>query len=635
MFSSQSPARRTITPKDVEDAVTLQVRYVKATTQDKSRVTAVRKMRFDRSWTIRKGLTMMATEGRMPHMEGKYLYQPNAVDRKVFGTWLQPDKTFADYNIKDMDEVEVKHKPQLVTFGVWSSLTDVAHCPWLLPPAFSETKIDPTVSVELDFREPLRDIVPFLPDLFGGGVIKRGEEYIFQHLWTEAGQSRRKWLNAGASLEEQDIIPGSILVLTPLGPFLKRPLTSIKNPEKSGFLMKQSIKEPGGFLVDAKTAFTGESGASKKTGTKKRWFVVEDNLLYYYASKTASTPSGVIPLDYCSISELQSPTADKYQFELIGNIECFSNKVARYLIFDDNEAQVREWMKIVRYKCANCSDKRVFEVSITKTMKHTKGDIPNIIKKTVKYIEERGMDVEGIFRKSGGMISVQKYRDLYDNGEDPDLSECVDPHTVSGLLKLYLRSLPEPLITYDLYDKFKEASELGNAVESAARMRALVNSLPQDNQVVLEYLIDFIGRVAQHSATNFMHIQNLATVFGPNLLRPKDASAIEMMGHTSTICAIVELLIGRREEIFADVKSERAARVRAATETPDHPEGLHAASDLTERKIRDFTKADNPVLAAQEELHALGLRLDELGKRMHDEKVALDRLADLTSRFMR
>jgi hypothetical protein len=61
------------------------------------------------------------------------------------------------------------------------------------------------------------------------------------------------------------------------------------------------------------------------------------------------------------------------------------------------------------------------------------------------------MDVEGIFRKSGGMISVQKYRDLYDNGEDPDLSECVDPHTVSGLLKLYLRSLPEPLITYDLY----------------------------------------------------------------------------------------------------------------------------------------------------------------------------------------
>jgi hypothetical protein len=43
----------------------------------------------------------------------------------------------------------------------------------------------------------------------------------------------------------------------------QRPLSSIKNPEKSGFLMKQSIKEPGhGFLVDAgshfKTALTGK-----------------------------------------------------------------------------------------------------------------------------------------------------------------------------------------------------------------------------------------------------------------------------------------------------------------------------------------------------------------------------------------
>lgn len=101
-------------------------------------------------------------------------------------------------------------------------------------------------------------------------------------------------------------------------------------------------------------------------------------------------------------------------------------------------------------------------------------------------------------------------------------------------------------------------------------MRALVNSLPQDNQVVLEYLIDFIGRVAQHSATNFMHIQNLATVFGPNLLRPKDASAIEMMGHTSTICAIVELLIGRREEIFAVRVVSLVVSGRALLNVPAH-----------------------------------------------------------------
>lgn len=177
------------------------------------------------------------------------------------------------------------------------------------------------------------------------------------------------------------------------------------------------------------------------------------------------------------------------------------------------------------------------------------------------------MDVEGIFRKSGGMISVQKYRDMYDNGEDPNLNECMDPHTVSGLLKLFLRSMPEPLITYDLYgmdradsvfdssnleiDGFREAAEAGNPNESALRMKSLVNSLPWYNKLLLDYLIDFVGRVAQHSEKNFMSIQNLATVFGPNLLQPRSASAIEMMGHTAVICAIVEILIGKREIIFA------------------------------------------------------------------------------------
>jgi len=621
--------------------MTLQVRYVRAyTNQDKSRVKAIRKLRFNRNWTIKKALEFMSTEGRMTNMENKWLYVPNS-DPKVLGYWLRPEKTFAECGIKEMDEVEVKNRPKLVVFGVWSSLTDIAHCPWQLPPPFSETKIDPTISLEVDFREPLQELVPFLPDLLGG-ALKRGEEYIFQHLWTEAGQSQRKWLHTGLSLEEQEIVPGSILVLTPLGPFLKRPLNSIKNPEKSGFLMKQSIKD--NFLTDTGLQLlTGKD--DKRTGAKKRWFILEDNLLYYYQSKIAHTPSGLIPLEYCSISQIQNLSADrvnKFMFELLGNVDCFTNRIPHYLIFEENEAQVREWMKIISYKCANCSDKRVFEVSINKTMKHTKGAIPNIIVDTVKYIEERAMDVEGIFRKSGGMISVQKYRDLYDNGEEPNISECSDPHAVAGLLKLYLRSLPEPITSFELYDPFREASQLCTIEEKVATMRKLVNSLPRENKLVLDYLIDFIGRVAEHASQNLMHIPNLATVFGPNLLRPKNVSAIEMMSHTTVICAIVETLIGKREEIFADVKVEIAAWA-AQQVTKDQvtlvvePERTEIVPQpaLTEQNIQDFTQPENPIQAVQEELQTIQARLDELDKKMLEERLALERITDLTSLFIR
>lgn len=180
-------------------------------------------------------------------------------------------------------------------------------------------------------------------------------------------------------------------------------------------------------------------------------------------------------------------------------------------------------------------------------------------------------------------------------------------------------------------DGFKEASESHNAQESVARMRQLVNQLPWDNKLILEYLINFIGRVAEHSEKNFMHIQNLATVFGPNLLRPKNATAIEMMGHTAVICGIVELLIAKREDIFVvrsiilvkflasanrtvfclkDVKAEKATRTAAAENTtpavpaassagiaydefgkPLYPEGFNLTQELAEKRIRDCTSS--------------------------------------------
>ena len=51
---------------------------------------------------------------------------------------------------------------------------------------------------------------------------------------------------------------------------------------------------------------------------------------------------------------------------------------------------------------------------------------------------------------------MEYLRSAYDNGERPDLSE-INPNTIAGLLKLYFRSLPEPLLTYQLYNSFLNA----------------------------------------------------------------------------------------------------------------------------------------------------------------------------------
>jgi len=42
-------------------------------------------------------------------------------------------------------------------------------------------------------------------------------------------------------------------------------------------------------------------------------------------------------------------------------------------------------------------------------------------------------------------------------GEDPHIESLEDPHLVTGLVKLFLRELPTPLLTFDLYRPFLEA----------------------------------------------------------------------------------------------------------------------------------------------------------------------------------
>lgn len=70
-----------------------------------------------------------------------------------------------------------------------------------------------------------------------------------------------------------------------------------------------------------------------------------------------------------------------------------------------------------------------------------------------------GLEVEGIFRVAGDKRLVEYYRDCYDTGTRPvfDGSRVVDVHSAASLLKLYLRELPEPLLTYTLFPHFGRA----------------------------------------------------------------------------------------------------------------------------------------------------------------------------------
>ena len=146
----------------------------------------------------------------------------------------------------------------------------------------------------------------------------------------------------------------------------------------------------------------------------------------------------------------------------------------------------------------------------------------------------------------------QSYREAYNIGEEVNLSLEKNPHNVSGILKLYLRELADPLIPFDFYADFMAAETCSNQDAKKGYTRHLVRALPKMNRVTLKYLIQFLRKVDSHKGENNMAIHNLATVFGPNLVRSKNETMFSMAAATAQANSAVHTLIGGFDVVFGE-----------------------------------------------------------------------------------
>jgi hypothetical protein len=103
-----------------------------------------------------------------------------------------------------------------------------------------------------------------------------------------------------------------------------------------------------------------------------------------------------------------------------------------------------------------------------------------------------------------------------------------DHRLIAELLKFFFIKLPEPLLTFDLYDDFISTS--GTSLNSqlgiindpdiedsefyTEALCSLVYRLPKSHRVLLQYLVAFLNKVANYSEINLMTTSKLAKVFG-------------------------------------------------------------------------------------------------------------------------
>ncbi|KZF23394.1 RhoGAP-domain-containing protein [Xylona heveae TC161] len=150
-----------------------------------------------------------------------------------------------------------------------------------------------------------------------------------------------------------------------------------------------------------------------------------------------------------------------------------------------------------------------------------KREIPSIVIRCIEEVELRGMDVEGIYRKSGGAGQVKLVVEGFEKSEDFDLSDPdLDIHAVTSALKQYFHKLPTPLITYDVYDLLLDSNRISDVEKRMIAMRSALDELPRSHGDTLEFLIFHLARVLDRVDENKMPPLNLAVVFAPTIMRP-------------------------------------------------------------------------------------------------------------------
>ncbi|NWH62341.1 RGAP1 protein, partial [Geococcyx californianus] len=171
--------------------------------------------------------------------------------------------------------------------------------------------------------------------------------------------------------------------------------------------------------------------------------------------------------------------------------------------------------------------------------------IPSIIVHCVNEIEQRGLHETGLYRVSGCDKTVRELREKFLRGKNtPLLSKVDDIHAICSLLKDFLRSLKEPLLTFRLNKTFMEAAEISDEDNSVAAMYQAVGELPQANRDTLAFLMVHLQRVAQSPDTK-MDVANLAKVFGPTIVAHAvpDPDPMTLLQDTKRQPKVVERLL--------------------------------------------------------------------------------------------
>ncbi|XP_041575802.1 rho GTPase-activating protein 44 isoform X2 [Taeniopygia guttata] len=240
----------------------------------------------------------------------------------------------------------------------------------------------------------------------------------------------------------------------------------------------------------------------------------------------------------------------------------------------------------------------------------------------VTMLLECGMQEEGLFRVAPSASKLKKLKAALDCCVVDVQEYSADPHAIAGALKSYLRELPEPLMTFELYEEWIQAS---NIPEQEKRLQALWNAcekLPKANYNNIRYVIKFLAKLTEYQDLNKMTPSNVAIVLGPNLLWPQaEGNMTEMMTTLSLqIVGIIEPLIQHADWFFpGDIEFNVTGNYGSPLHVNHNANYSSMPSpDMEHGERRQHEQARRPLSVATDNMMLEFCKKDGMGVRVMD-----------------
>lgn len=241
---------------------------------------------------------------------------------------------------------------------------------------------------------------------------------------------------------------------------------------------------------------------------------------------------------------------------------------------DDNQSRLLEALQLSLPEDATGNRKKHHDKKLS--LNPIYKQVPRVVDLCCQHIEKYGLQTVGIFRVGSSKKRVRQLREEFDQGWEVQMDEEHSVHDVAALLKEFLRDMPDPLLTRELYTAFINTILLDYS-EQESVIQLLMFLLPPCNSDTLQRLLCLLSTVCLHAddslssdgqqiTGNKMTSLNLATIFGPNLLHKQKNSDKEFVvesfaraEESAAIISVLQKMIESYDTLFmvpADLQNE-------------------------------------------------------------------------------